>query len=387
MLRFYKKSLITLICLLVLTGLVVLLCVTRAVTTHSLLPAEKSKIPWQLNATTDVEKGGTSSVVIHQENKIIDYEYVITNAVQYPHVTVHLTFDDLENVQTWADFSGYSALSFRVVCDPANLLFIRFHTFDPQVTQASNLASYRLAEATTTCNKEPKNVEVDLRYLDVPYWWLWMHDIEVSDRRYLLDKTLALSFLTSNLGPVDKTARVQVSQLELRGYNWFYIWLGIAVSGFALLGYAAWLIRFYLHSVIDQAGEKYRKDLPLMAYQQLTVDPAIDNEKSRILRYIATEYPDPELSLEIASSALGISRSTINEVLKEELGFTFSGYLNKIRLTEASRLLSETADANVAEIAHVVGYNNVSYFNKLFKTEYGCTPKAFKNAFKTKNLS
>ena len=33
----------------------------------------------------------------------------------------------------------------------------------------------------------------------------------------------------------------------------------------------------------------------------------------------------------------------------------------------------------MAEIAYSVGYANVSYFNKLFKQEYGCTPKASRN--------
>ena len=63
----------------------------------------------------------------------------------------------------------------------------------------------------------------------------------------------------------------------------------------------------------------------------------------------------------------------------EELGLTFSSYLNKLRLTEAARLLAENEDANVSEIAYSVGYNNVTYFNKLFKQEYGCAPKTFKS--------
>jgi AraC-like DNA-binding protein len=57
---------------------------------------------------------------------------------------------------------------------------------------------------------------------------------------------------------------------------------------------------------------------------------------------------------------------------------TFTAYLNKLRLTEAARLLAENEEANVSEIAYSVGYNNASYFNKLFKNEYGCTPKTFK---------
>jgi AraC-like DNA-binding protein len=57
---------------------------------------------------------------------------------------------------------------------------------------------------------------------------------------------------------------------------------------------------------------------------------------------------------------------------------TFTSYLNKLRLTEAARLLAEKSGAAVAEIAYSVGYSNVSYFNKLFKEEYGCTPKSFR---------
>jgi AraC-like DNA-binding protein len=32
----------------------------------------------------------------------------------------------------------------------------------------------------------------------------------------------------------------------------------------------------------------------------------------------------------------------------------------------------------VSEIAYLVGYANVPYFNKLFKEEFGCTPKSFR---------
>jgi AraC-like DNA-binding protein len=78
------------------------------------------------------------------------------------------------------------------------------------------------------------------------------------------------------------------------------------------------------------------------------------------------------------TAGTGANRNKVNEVLKTELGLTFSSYLNKLRLTEAARLLTEKNSAAVAEIAYSVGYANVSYFNKLFKDEYGCTPKAFR---------
>ena len=60
-----------------------------------------------------------------------------------------------------------------------------------------------------------------------------------------------------------------------------------------------------------------------------------------LLRYVATEYTNPDLSLESAIHSLSMNRNKINDILKEELGLTFIAYVNKLRLTEAARLLSE----------------------------------------------
>ena len=48
--------------------------------------------------------------------------------------------------------------------------------------------------------------------------------------------------------------------------------------------------------------------------------PYEDNEKNRVLRFIATQYANPAMNLEFSIAALGISRMRINEWLKEELG-------------------------------------------------------------------
>ena len=121
-----------------------------------------------------------------------------------------------------------------------------------------------------------------------------------------------------------------------------------------------------------------------MAYRQLSIEPHRDKEKSQVLRFMATEYKNPDMSLEFAVAGLGINRSKINDLLKDELSMTFNAYLNKLRLAEAARLLSRQGEINVTEIAYSVGYNNVSYFGKLFKNEYGCTPGKFIGIYESK---
>jgi AraC-like DNA-binding protein len=83
--------------------------------------------------------------------------------------------------------------------------------------------------------------------------------------------------------------------------------------------------------------------------------------------------------MDTVAARIGADRERINEILKMELGMTFTGYVNKLRLTEAARLLTDSSNRPIAEIAYSVGYANASYFNKLFKEEYGCTPKAFRS--------
>jgi AraC-like DNA-binding protein len=41
--------------------------------------------------------------------------------------------------------------------------------------------------------------------------------------------------------------------------------------------------------------------------------------------------------------------------------------------------LNDDHGTPIADIAHAVGYTNISHFNKLFKEEYGCTPGMFRS--------
>ena len=52
-------------------------------------------------------------------------------------------------------------------------------------------------------------------------------------------------------------------------------------------------------------------------------------------------------------------------------------YINNYRLERSAYLLSST-DKSIMEISMDVGFNSVSYFNKLFKIKYKLTPKEFR---------
>ena len=106
-----------------------------------------------------------------------------------------------------------------------------------------------------------------------------------------------------------------------------------------------------------------------MACHQLTLEPFKDKEKAALLRFIAANYTEARLEWESVVEITGVNRGKVNGILKAEMGLTFTGYLNKLRLTDAFRLLAEKSGAVIAKIAHALGYGNVSYFKKLFGVE------------------
>ena len=63
---------------------------------------------------------------------------------------------------------------------------------------------------------------------------------------------------------------------------------------------------------------------------------------------------------------------------KETMGTSFVDYLRDYRLTMASRLLT-TSDSAILDIASETGFDNLSYFNRVFKKKYGMTPRQFRS--------
>lgn len=61
------------------------------------------------------------------------------------------------------------------------------------------------------------------------------------------------------------------------------------------------------------------------------------------------------------------------------MGVPFTSYLNSYRLTMAGRLLLQSDDT-ILSIATEVGFDNLSYFNRAFKKQYGMTPSAYRSA-------
>ena len=105
-------------------------------------------------------------------------------------------------------------------------------------------------------------------------------------------------------------------------------------------------------------------------------DKSLDKVK-QIVSYIESHYTEP-ITVQSTADYLGFSESHFMKFFKQHLHTTFTSYLNGYRLTIAARLLL-TEDDSILSISERTGFNNLSYFNRLFKKEYQMSPRAYRN--------
>ena len=66
----------------------------------------------------------------------------------------------------------------------------------------------------------------------------------------------------------------------------------------------------------------------------------------------------------------------MGRLFKKEMGMNFHQYCLQLRLKKAETLLSNTSD-KIIDIALECGFNNISYFNRAFKAQYGLSPSEY----------
>jgi len=372
---FYKKALLRFVLLLGVTLVVGDVCFERSHQHEDLLG--HPDMPFQLHSWNN-SGGGSTDLRTRADAARVVMEFTLSGKEPYTYAATSLLFTDSHGKPRLLDWSRFDRVSFEARCFPANTLRIGISTFDKNVTKADNLLSYRSPSAYIDCTPEGTPIDLDLKHLTVQQWWLDMYKVNPADAGYALDKVAQFEIGTSTRSRSDVPSRVEIARIRLhnRAYGYLYFLALFVAAGWGAFAY--WFFRRYTAALSDDVHARMRRDLPLVAYQQLALEPHREKEKSSLLKMLATRYADPELDLDTVVAETGVNRNKVNEILKAEMGYTFTGYLNKLRLTEASRLLVENATANIAEIAYSVGYKNSSYFNKLFKEEYNCTPKAFR---------
>ena len=95
-----------------------------------------------------------------------------------------------------------------------------------------------------------------------------------------------------------------------------------------------------------------------------------------VVEYMHQNYAY-EITLAELAALLPMSEGQFCRVFKQVMKLSPMQYLMRYRILQSCRMLQDT-DKKVGEIANLSGFNNISYFNKVFLNTIGCTPKEYR---------
>lgn len=108
--------------------------------------------------------------------------------------------------------------------------------------------------------------------------------------------------------------------------------------------------------------------------------PKLDMFKSRriaeVTKYIGDNFEN-KIRIDEIGNLIGMTNTSFCHFFKKRTGKSFVDYLNDVRIGHASLQLMETTKS-VSEISYGCGFNNISNFNRVFKSRKGLTPGEFR---------
>lgn len=116
--------------------------------------------------------------------------------------------------------------------------------------------------------------------------------------------------------------------------------------------------------------------------QEDTASKWLLNDKVRmgtIYDYVNENY-DKEPDVNEIAGKVHLSTAAFCRYFKRQTKMTFTAFVNQYRLSNAKTLLLQGKSAN--EVCYEVGFESVSYFNRLFKKVVGVTPAVFRRGYK-----
>ena len=109
--------------------------------------------------------------------------------------------------------------------------------------------------------------------------------------------------------------------------------------------------------------------------ETLSTDDQGDAVVWQVLRYVESNYMGG--SFAELTEQLHYDPSWLSREIKRKTGKTYTQLIQEKRLAQAAFLLRNT-DRNVSDIAVAVGYENISYFHRIFADAYGKSPRHYR---------
>ena len=105
--------------------------------------------------------------------------------------------------------------------------------------------------------------------------------------------------------------------------------------------------------------------------------PQLNPLVREVIEYIDCRFADTDLSSGKIAREICVSPNYLSKLFRQELGLTITEYITRKRVSEAVRLIEESKNLSISDLAHAVGYNDSFYFSKVFHKLKGISPSAY----------
>lgn len=114
---------------------------------------------------------------------------------------------------------------------------------------------------------------------------------------------------------------------------------------------------------------------PEINEEEASYDPIVEFV-NKLKQLVEEHISDPEYKINELCRDIGMSRMQLYRKLKSSLGVSANEFIRMMRMKKAQQLL-EIGNLTISEITYEVGFNDLQYFRKCFKEEFGITPSDY----------
>lgn len=310
-------------------------------------------------------KEGKSTVTEYSiENENITFEYILRKGFEYPYAGFQI---NLNKDSRFFDAHRYKFLKIKLTPYNTEKISLLCKTFIEDFTVLEDYNTHRFLEKEIDLKKGTNTYQIALKNLKTATWWLDENNITESEIGPPdFSRIINLAIANPDYSDTDKKYKVVISEIIfVKELKLAYITTFIVIVFYFLLYWIIIIINKKTDSTV------------VIPYKELNVENYIDEDARRIVGLIARKYSDCELTVAKIGEEAGILPTKIPGVLKKKFNLSFKQYLNKIRLSEAKRLLKET-DRQITDIAYNVGYKNVTHFHRIFKQVEKISPNEYR---------
>lgn len=129
----------------------------------------------------------------------------------------------------------------------------------------------------------------------------------------------------------------------------------------------------YLDDIMDLIRNRFDE---AFISQKKEADTKEVNLVKTVTEYMNRNYMDSSFCLNMIADELGISSKYLASVFKKHTGMSVGEYMLSARMVKAAEMMADS-NQTITSIANKVGMENESYFYRMFKKYYGCTPREY----------